>query len=120
VHQKYKLPTAFETIAPSGYTSAGSWFNLTDEEALIRGFVSPYSTSSPNEDFAETVAFYLYNTDFITSILTDEPACATAACENRNAGRELIRQKVSAISEHYLKVTGVDLEELREVIQAKL
>ncbi|MGE0772899.1 MAG: putative zinc-binding metallopeptidase [Cyclobacteriaceae bacterium] len=120
VHQRYKLPPNFETIAAGGYTSAGSWFNLTDEEALIRGFVSPYATSSPNEDFAETVAFFLYNTDFITNILTDELNCTTAACQNRNAGRELIRQKVTAIKEHYFKVTGVSLDALRTSIQSKL
>lgn len=120
VHQRYKLPTDFETISATGYTSAGSWFTLTDEEALIRGFVSPYATSNPNEDFAETVAFFLYNTGFIDEILTDEPDCTTAECENRNTGRELIRQKVTAIKEHYLQVTDVSLDALRASIQAKL
>lgn len=120
VHQKHKLPTDFEKIAITGYTSAGSWFTLTDEEALDRGFVSPYSTSSPNEDFAETVAFFLYNTDFVTEFLTDEPNCTTAECETRNAGRERIRQKVTAIKEHYLKVVGVNLDDVRAAVQAKL
>ena len=120
VHQRYKLPTAFETISPSGYTSAGSWFNLVDEEALERGFVSPYATSSPNEDFAETVAFFLFDKDFFENFATDEPECETAECEARNAGRARIRQKVAAISEHYEKVTEVSLEELRDAIQAKL
>ncbi len=120
VHQRYKLPSAFETISPSGYTSAGSWFNLPDEEALERGFVSPYATSSPNEDFAETVAFFLFDTDFDQNFTVDEEACETAECEARNAGRERIRQKLAAISEHYVKVTNVSLEELREAVQAKL
>ncbi len=120
VHQRYKLPAAFETISPSGYTSAGSWFNLTDEEALQRGFVSPYATSSPNEDFAETVAFFLFNTEFFEDFTSDEEECETAECEARNAGRERIRQKLAAISEHYEKVTEVSLEDLREAVQAKL
>ena len=120
VHQRYKLPQAFETISPEGYTSPGSWFNLTDEEALQRGFVSPYATSSPNEDFAETVAFYLFDKNFITFFLTDEPNCIAADCELRNEGREKIRQKLSLIEEHYLKFTGVNLAELREEIQSRL
>ena len=66
VHQRYKLPAAYETISSAGYTSSGSWYTLTDEEAWARGFVSPYATSSPNEDFAETVAFYLFDTDLPT------------------------------------------------------
>ncbi|MEQ8426086.1 MAG: putative zinc-binding metallopeptidase, partial [Cyclobacteriaceae bacterium] len=120
VHQRHKLPTSFETISATGYTSPGGWFNLTDEEALMRGFVSPYATSSPNEDFAETVAFYLYNTDFITDILTDEVNCTTAACEARNEGRELIRLKLTAIREHYTKVVAIDLLAVRNAVQAKL
>ncbi len=120
VHQRNKLPDSFETISITGYTSAGSWFTLTDEEALIRGFVSPYATSSPNEDFAETVAFFMYNSDFDTNILTDEPNCTTAACEERNAGRKLVRLKLTAIKEHYAKVVGIDLDLVRNAIQAKL
>lgn len=120
VHQRYKLPTAFETIAPTGYTSAGSWFNLTDEEALQRGFVSPYSTSSPNEDFAETVAFFLFDKDFEESFMMDETNCLTADCEARNAGRDKVRQKLASISDHYERVTNVRLEDLRAAIQAKL
>jgi substrate import-associated zinc metallohydrolase lipoprotein len=120
VHQRNKLPAAFEKISATGYTSAGSWFTLTDEEALMRGFVSPYATSSPNEDFAETVAFFLYNTDFETEFMTDEPNCTTPACESRNAGRELVRQKLASIREHYVKVVAIDLGAVRNAIQAKL
>lgn len=120
VHQRYRLPTAFETIAATGYTSAGSWYNLTDEEALERGFVSPYATSSPNEDFAETVAFYLFDREFDSHFTIDEGECADADCESRNAGRAKLRQKISAISAHYEKVTGVSLEELREAVQSTL
>ncbi len=120
VHQRYKLPQAFETISPDGYTSPGSWFNLLNEEALQRGFVSPYATSSPNEDFAETVAFYLFEADFEEMFLIDEPDCTEADCADRNEGRERIRQKVSSIGEHYLKFTGVNLAELRERVQSRL
>lgn len=120
VHQEFKLPPSFENISPTGYSGPGSWFTLSDEEALRRGFVSPYATSNPNEDFAETVAFLLFNQDFMEFYLTDEEDCATSDCVNRNIGRERIRQKVNAITEHYEKVTSVDLYELRNVIQAKL
>ena len=120
VHQLYKLPTAYESISPSGYTSAGSWFTLTDDDALQRGFVSPYSTSSPNEDFAEVVAHYLFDTNFAENFTTLEDDCQTQECESRNEGREKISQKLAAISEHYLKVTGVNLEALREAVQSRL
>lgn len=120
VHQRYKLPSAFETITTSGYTSAGSWFNLTDEEALIRGFVSPYATSSPNEDFAETVAFFLYEPNFYEQFITPTEGCTNAECEAQNIGKAYIAEKLAAITDHYEKATGIDLEKLREIIQSKL
>lgn len=120
VHQNDKLPTAFEEIAASGYSSAGSWFNVSEEEALKRGFVSPYATSSPNEDFAETIAFYMAEADFFDDYINLEDNCTTAACEDRNAGRLLILQKLNSIKEHYFKSTGIDLDELRASAQSRL
>ena len=120
VHQNDKLPAAFEEIAASGYSSAGSWFNLTDDEALRRGFVSPYATSNPNEDFAETIAFYMAEANFFDEYISLEENCTTADCEDRNAGRVLILEKLNSIKEHYLRSTGIDLDELRESVQSRL
>jgi substrate import-associated zinc metallohydrolase lipoprotein len=120
VHQKYKLPNAFETISPQGYTSPGAWFTLSDEEALQRGFVSPYATSSPNEDFAEVVAYFLFDENFYDNFTNPEPDCISQDCEMRNDGRVLITQKLNSILAHYEKVTGVKLEEVRAQVQSKL
>ena len=122
MHQNFRLPNAFETISPAGYTSPGSWFTLTDEEALLRGFVSPYSTSSPNEDFAETVAFFLFAIDFEESFMMeeDEENCEDNDCASRNQGRDRIRQKLSSIKDHYIKETGVSLDDLRAAVQSRL
>lgn len=119
VHQRYNLPPNFQQISPQGYTSAGSWFNLTDEEALRRGFVSPYATSSFNEDFAETVAHLLYEPDFYEKYINEEANCTTPDCIERNEGRALIRRKYNAILTHYEQNTGVDLLQVRAIIQAK-
>lgn len=120
VHQRYKLPNAFETISPQGYTSAGAWFTLSDVEALGRGFVSPYATASPNEDFAETVSHFLFDANFYENYINLESNCTSPQCEKRNEGRMMIREKLNSISAHYLKVTGVNLEDVREVVQSKL
>ncbi len=119
VHQRYKLPNAFETITPSGYTSSGSWFVLSDEEALLRGYVSPYATSSPNEDFAETVAFYLFDPEFFENFVESED-CNTDDCLSRNEGREMIASKISAILSHYELVTGIELNDIRIIVQSRL
>ncbi len=120
VHQRYKLPNAFETISPQGYTSAGAWFTLTDEEALERGFVSPYATASPNEDFAETVSHFLFDANFYEKYITPVSDCTTPQCDKRNEGRIMIREKLNSITAHYLKVTGVNLEDVRAEVQSKL
>ena len=120
VHQRYKLPSAYETISPQGYTSSGSWFTLTNEEALQRGFVSPYATSSPNEDFAEMVAYFLFDEDFEEKFIIMEEDCSSPECELRNEGRKMIIQKLNSVLSHYRKVTGVNLEDVREEVQAKL
>ena len=120
MHQRYNLPPNFQEISPQGYTSLGSWYNLTDEEALQRGFVSPYGTSTFNEDFAEVVAFLLFRPDFYERFIDDEPACVTLDCVARNEGRAKLRRKYNAILEHYEQNTGVDLLEVRAIIQAKL
>lgn len=120
VHQRYNLPPNWQEISPEGITSPGSWYNYTDEEALQRGFVSPYATSSFNEDFAEFVAFLLYDPDFYSKYMTDEEDCTTTACEARNAGRAKLKEKYAAVLAHYQQYTGVDLLAVRQKIQAKL
>ena len=120
VHQRYNLPSSWQEISPEGYTSVGSWYNLTDEEALQRGFVSPYATSSFNEDFAETVSFILYDPDFYEKYIEDEADCQTVACGLRNEGRVKLRTKYNSAINHYQAVTGVDLLSVRNIIQAKL
>ena len=120
VHQRYNLPPNWQEISPQGYTSAGSWFNLTEDEALERGFVSPYGTSSFNEDFAEIVAFLLFRPDFYTRFIDNETCADDVDCLERNEGRTRLRRKYNAILEHYELNTGVDLLEVRAIIQAKL
>jgi substrate import-associated zinc metallohydrolase lipoprotein len=120
VHQNFKLPANFQRISPTGYTSAGSWYNLTDEEALRRGFVSPYGTSNANEDYAEIVAFLLYDPEFYENYIYDEEGCTTIPCIQRNEGRALIRRKLTAILAHHEQNTGVDLLKVRALIQEKL
>ncbi len=119
MHQRFDLPPGFQEISPQGYTSRGSWFTLNDDEALRRGFVSPYGTSDVNEDFAEVVAFLLYEPNFFDQYITTED-CTDDDCLERNEGRAMIRTKYNAILEHYEQNTGVDLLQLRARIQERL
>lgn len=120
VHQRYGLPPNFQEISPDGYTSIGSWYNLSDAAALERGFVTPYGTATVNEDFSEVVSSLLFDADFYEKYINDEAGCITADCVARNEGRARIRSKYNAILEHYQQHTGVDLLKVRAIIQAKL
>lgn len=120
VHQRYGLPSNFQDISPEGYTSLGSWYNLTEAQALERGFVSPYGTATVNEDFSEVVSSLLFDADFYEKYIIDEVGCGTADCVARNEGRAMLRRKYNAILEHYQQNTGVDLLKVRAIIQAKL
>lgn len=120
VHQRYNLPTNWQQISPEGYTSVGSWYTLTDEEALQRGFVTNYATSDYNEDYAETVAHILFYPEFYERYIIDEENCTTDDCIARNEGRALIRRKYVSVLAHYEQVTGVDLLEVRAIVQDRL
>ena len=120
VHQEFALPTGFETISPEGYTSAGSWFVLEDQEALERGFVSPYGTLNPNEDFAEVIAFFLFDDEFYEKFIDQEENCITAECEAANEGKTKISEKLVLIMDHYQKSTGLNLEEVRNAVLSRL
>ena len=120
VHQRYNLPPNWQQISPQGYTSPGSWYNITDDEALQRGFVTPYASSNYNEDFAETVAYILFYPTFYETYINDVPNCTTPDCIARNEGRARLRTKYNAILSHYQQVTGVDLLAVRAIIQDKL
>jgi substrate import-associated zinc metallohydrolase lipoprotein len=119
MHQRHNLPPNWQQISPQGYTSVGSWYTLTDEEALKRGFVSPYGTSSFNEDFAECVAFLLFRPDFYERYI-DEETCTTIDCAERNEGRAKLKKKYNAVLSHYKQAVGVDLLQVRKLIQDKL
>jgi hypothetical protein len=82
--------------------------------------VSPYGTSTFNEDFAELVAFLLYDPDFYEKYIEDEDNCITPDCVARNEGRAKLRNKYNAALTHYKQNTGVDLLKVRALIQAKL
>lgn len=120
VHQRYNLPTNWQQISPEGYTSVGSWYTLSDEEALQRGFVTPYATATFNEDYAETVAHIIFYPDFYERYIIDEENCTTDDCIARNEGRALLRRKYASVLAQYEQVTGVDLLDVRAIVQDRL
>lgn len=63
LHQNKLFDISFEQVTKEGYTA--QWFNPQDNAALRisqsreQGFVSDYARKDRNEDFVETIAYYL-------------------------------------------------------------
>jgi substrate import-associated zinc metallohydrolase lipoprotein len=55
--QNIQVPVDFSASSASSYTS--DWLNISDEEALNDGFITPYSQSDKGEDWAEMVSIML-------------------------------------------------------------
>lgn len=124
LHQTFRLPDEYRQITPQSYTKNG-WMAVSDAEALMMGMVSPYATSSVQEDFAELFAFVIIQPDEMIQLylgekkqedwlnLTPEDLLAL------NKGSEIIRQKYVVLS-NMLKEHNLDITKVRQSLQQKL
>ncbi|WP_103864060.1 substrate import-associated zinc metallohydrolase lipoprotein [Aquimarina sp. I32.4] len=117
IDQNFKFDIeSFFRISEDNYTSSGTWFNLSDEQALQRGMVTPYATSSPAEDFAETMA-YIITTEpdvFEATYITPETCDGTPGCIARNEGKARIKEKYDVIIKYMKEDVGIDVNILRD------
>ena len=117
---------AFYEISNSDYTSPGSWTTLiigsefsqaTINNAITRGMVTAYGTSSVGEDFAELVAYIISTSPevFTATYLTPEDCTGQGQdCNDRNRGRERIQQKYDIIVNYMKDDVGIDILSLRD------
>lgn len=135
---------SFYEISGEDYTSPNSWTSLIEggseesiesiNNAIVRGMVTPYGTSSVAEDFAEIIA-RIITTDpavFEARYLTQEDCamveqnclanggtaedCAIERqnCLERNEGRVRIQQKYDAVVKYMKEDVGIDIFILRD------
>ncbi len=106
LHQTKNYSTDFNLISPSNYQS-GSWVNLSPEDALDMGFVSPYASSETQEDFVEIISIYITNTQAYWDNLV------SSASEE---GQDMINQKLDLVRDYLLTTWGIDMDLLREIV----
>lgn len=106
LHQTKSYTTDFNLISASDYQS-GSWVNLTDQQALELGFVSPYGSSETQEDFVEIIAVYVTNTEAHWQSLLSAAG---------DEGSAKILQKFDIVTTYLNDSWGIDLEELRTIV----
>ncbi len=103
LNQKVPFTDEFQQITKSSYT--GSFNVYTVDDALKRGFISPYSMGAPMEDFAELTSYYL----------TMSRADFQAMLDRGGAeGRRLLEAKLQIIEAYYRENFSIDLHELQE------
>jgi len=108
LHQTVNYPEEYIRIS-TGYTA--QWFNESQESALSRGFITPYSMASTDEDFVEMIATMLIEgkTRF-DEIVAQAPADAQV---------KLIRKK-NIIIDYFAKNFNINFESLQNRTQAAL
>ena len=108
--QNKDYDTEFRNISDNDYIT-GEWSTKYESEALEKGFINAYAMSEYNEDFAETLSFYLIYT----------PAQWQQKMKLAgDGGAAIIDQKLTIIR-HYLKTAwGIDIDILRDVLQRRI
>lgn len=113
LNQKTPYDTSFDQITESGYKS-GDWYNVTDHNAHIAGFVTPYAMSEGKEDFAEMMAGYVtMSAKDWEAILED--AGDTKLSDNLTA-RQAIEQKLQIVRNYMQTSWGFDIDDLRYAV----
>ena len=110
LNQSKTIPAVFQTITARDYV-AGMWNQEPYNTGyLTRGFISDYAQESYTEDFAEVMSLYITNTDEAW-----EAKLTTAG----DTGRPLIKLKLDIVREYMAANFGINIDDLREVIQRR-
>ena len=107
LQQTKDYPPEFKAISAGNYMPS-QWFNRTDENAARTGFVSNYAGSQPAEDFVETLSRYI--------TFTPEQWEEKMKQAGQN-GSVIIIRKLGMVKKYMKDAWGVDIEELKKVIQ---
>lgn len=107
LNQTTDFPTSFNAISGTGYVDDVWNTNWSSTGAAIAaGFISPYASSSPREDFAELYSFY------VTQTAAELDAQLNVA-NSTVAGRTIINNKIVVVKNYMLSVWGIDMDKLR-------
>lgn len=109
LHQTKNYPKDFDKISTSDYSPTG-WQNREEKEALQMGFVSPYASSEPQEDFVEIIAIYLTHSNKYWEELLEKAGPEGAATI----------QKKFTIVRNWLRTSwNIDINKLRNVVERR-
>lgn len=108
--QNKDYDTEFRIISDNDYVT-GNWSTIQESDALRAGFIDAYAMSEYNEDFAETLSYYLIDTP------TQWAQKMRTAGDN---GKAIIDRKLTIIREYMHSAWGIDLDQMRDVLQRRI
>ena len=106
LNQLVAMPTDFQTITKSTYSA--TWTTVADASARDMGYVSPYASSQPGEDFAETTSHLLV----LGQAWFDARANASTA-----VGKAALKAKEASVVQYFTINLGVDFRSLQREVQ---
>lgn len=109
LNQTKAYDPAFDRISESDYVGS-SWYQVRESDALKKGCISNYALDRATEDFAEMMSIY------VTSTAASWESKLTTAGET---GRPIIERKFEIVYNYMLDSWGVDLDELRWIVQRR-
>lgn len=126
LHQKDGIPKGYASVSPRYFGSQSLYKD--DDEALQAGFVTPYSGTNSDEDFAELVSTYVTTSEvkFEDKYLTKEDCSSLTSaseiqtCIATNEGKDHIAKKVDLMKSFFDSKYGVDIDQLRDKVVKQL
>lgn len=107
LHQTKNYSTEFRKISDGKY-NASQWYTVYNTASAARkdGFVSPYASSYPDEDFVEVLSIYItYTPQRWESLMQDAGT----------TGGPIIQQKLDIVTTYLKNSWGIDINTLRDV-----
>ncbi|MCL3780316.1 hypothetical protein EMN47_07905 [Prolixibacteraceae bacterium JC049] len=109
LHQQVLYPDEYKMITPAGYTAA--WMNVSLQDALNEGFITPYAKNIIDDDWVEMIATMLTNSK------AEYDAIVAQASAN---GQKIIREKESYLAAYFDQVWNIDIYALQTDIHNRI
>ncbi len=118
--QNIKVPIEFSGSSANSYTS--DWLNISDNQALSEGFITPYAQSSKDEDWAEMVSLMLVQGKpwFDNLVNSINYTGTTANGLTAEQARARLRQKETTVVSYFKQAWNIDFYNLQAKTKAAI
>ena len=118
--QNIRVPISFSAGSANSYTS--DWLNVTPEDARDNGFITPYSNSGRDDDWAEMISFLLVNGQayFDAYVGSINPDNVSATGTTGAQAIQRLRNKEASVVQYFDQAWGIDFRQLQASTRAAI